>query len=290
MTPGTHRLLRHLWRPSGQLCAPRHPPARAAGRWPGTSTSTAGPSRSPATSPTPPCTRTALRRRSRIRPESPADRGDRLRARRRRVPRRRGEPGHGLPRRGGLHPGAGQHADQDQQPWPDNVRVVEANAPEVLSHQCCRPVPSRSCGSSSGPVAQVPPPQAPRPPPAFADLAARALKPGGLSGVSRPTGPTMPSTCARSWPARPTSRTCTTTTQRRRGPLTRCGNPASSPCGRGPGQGGPRTGEHRTHRPERGRRRDGRLAPRFDGRILTSFENKAHDAGRLIFDLSYRRR
>ncbi|GAB3534416.1 tRNA (guanosine(46)-N7)-methyltransferase TrmB [Arthrobacter tecti] len=34
----------------------------------------------------------------------------------------------------------------------------------------------------------------------------------------------------------------------------------------------------------------GGWAPRFDGRILTSFENKAHDAGRMIFDLAYRRR
>lgn len=33
----------------------------------------------------------------------------------------------------------------------------------------------------------------------------------------------------------------------------------------------------------------GGWAPRFDGRILTSFENKAHQAGRLIFDLTYRR-
>ena len=29
-------------------------------------------------------------------------------------------------------------------------------------------------------------------------------------------------------------------------------------------------------------------APRFDGRVLTSFENKAHRAGRLIWDLAYR--
>ncbi|MHA7141087.1 MULTISPECIES: tRNA (guanosine(46)-N7)-methyltransferase TrmB [unclassified Arthrobacter] len=33
----------------------------------------------------------------------------------------------------------------------------------------------------------------------------------------------------------------------------------------------------------------GGWAPRFDGRILTSFENKAHEAGRMIFDLTYRR-
>lgn len=30
-------------------------------------------------------------------------------------------------------------------------------------------------------------------------------------------------------------------------------------------------------------------APRFDGRVLTSFERKAHDAGRLVWDLAYRR-
>lgn len=30
-------------------------------------------------------------------------------------------------------------------------------------------------------------------------------------------------------------------------------------------------------------------APRFDGRVLTSFENKAHAAGRLIWDLAYHR-
>ncbi|MFJ2507062.1 tRNA (guanosine(46)-N7)-methyltransferase TrmB [Arthrobacter citreus] len=33
----------------------------------------------------------------------------------------------------------------------------------------------------------------------------------------------------------------------------------------------------------------GGWAPRFEGRILTSFENKAHQAGRLIFDLAYRK-
>ena len=33
----------------------------------------------------------------------------------------------------------------------------------------------------------------------------------------------------------------------------------------------------------------GGWAPRFDGRTLTSFENKAHQAGRLIFDLTYRK-
>ncbi len=35
--------------------------------------------------------------------------------------------------------------------------------------------------------------------------------------------------------------------------------------------------------------REGGWAPRFDGRELTSFENKAHEAGRMIFDLTYRR-
>lgn len=33
----------------------------------------------------------------------------------------------------------------------------------------------------------------------------------------------------------------------------------------------------------------GGWAPRFEGRILTSFENKAHKAGRVIFDLAFRR-
>ncbi|UNK46531.1 tRNA (guanosine(46)-N7)-methyltransferase TrmB [Arthrobacter sulfonylureivorans] len=33
----------------------------------------------------------------------------------------------------------------------------------------------------------------------------------------------------------------------------------------------------------------GGWAPRFDGRTMTSFEQKAHDAGRMIFDLAYRR-
>lgn len=33
----------------------------------------------------------------------------------------------------------------------------------------------------------------------------------------------------------------------------------------------------------------GGWGPRFDGRILTSFENKAHKAGRVIFDLAFRR-
>ncbi|WP_125616897.1 tRNA (guanosine(46)-N7)-methyltransferase TrmB [Specibacter cremeus] len=34
---------------------------------------------------------------------------------------------------------------------------------------------------------------------------------------------------------------------------------------------------------------EGGWAPRFDGRVLTSFENKAHKAGRTIFDLAFRR-
>lgn len=34
----------------------------------------------------------------------------------------------------------------------------------------------------------------------------------------------------------------------------------------------------------------GGWAPRFEGRILTSFESKAHEAGRMVFDLAYRRR
>ncbi|MFC4223366.1 tRNA (guanosine(46)-N7)-methyltransferase TrmB [Lysinibacter cavernae] len=34
----------------------------------------------------------------------------------------------------------------------------------------------------------------------------------------------------------------------------------------------------------------GGWAPRFEGRVVTSFENKAHVAGRIIFDLTYRRR
>jgi tRNA (guanine-N7-)-methyltransferase len=34
----------------------------------------------------------------------------------------------------------------------------------------------------------------------------------------------------------------------------------------------------------------GGWAPRFEGRIVTSFENKAHRAGREIFDLTYRRK
>ena len=42
--------------------------------------------------------------------------------------------------------------------------------------------------------------------------------------------------------------------------------------------------------PNEGVDETGGWAPRFEGRILTSFENKAHEAGRLIFDLSYRRR
>ena len=32
---------------------------------------------------------------------------------------------------------------------------------------------------------------------------------------------------------------------------------------------------------------EGGWAPRFDGRVLTNFEEKAHNAGRLIFDLTY---
>ncbi|WP_265523180.1 tRNA (guanosine(46)-N7)-methyltransferase TrmB [Oerskovia flava] len=36
--------------------------------------------------------------------------------------------------------------------------------------------------------------------------------------------------------------------------------------------------------------RDDGVVARFDGRVRTSFENKAHDAGRTITDLAYRRR
>ena len=35
---------------------------------------------------------------------------------------------------------------------------------------------------------------------------------------------------------------------------------------------------------------DGGWAPRFEGRPLTQFEGKALRAGRLVFDLAYRRR
>ena len=42
--------------------------------------------------------------------------------------------------------------------------------------------------------------------------------------------------------------------------------------------------------PNEGTDGTGGWAPRFEGRILTSFEGKAHEAGRLIFDLTYRRR
>ena len=41
--------------------------------------------------------------------------------------------------------------------------------------------------------------------------------------------------------------------------------------------------------PNEGIDETGGWAPRFEGRIRTSFENKAHEAGRLIFDLCYRR-
>ena len=35
---------------------------------------------------------------------------------------------------------------------------------------------------------------------------------------------------------------------------------------------------------------DGGWAPRFEGRPITSFEAKSQRAGRLVFDLAYRRR
>ncbi|MEV4954394.1 MULTISPECIES: tRNA (guanosine(46)-N7)-methyltransferase TrmB [Paenarthrobacter] len=41
--------------------------------------------------------------------------------------------------------------------------------------------------------------------------------------------------------------------------------------------------------PNEGVDEEGGWAPRFDGRIRTSFENKAHEAGRMIFDLTYRK-
>jgi len=41
--------------------------------------------------------------------------------------------------------------------------------------------------------------------------------------------------------------------------------------------------------PNQGVDEEGGWAPRFEGRIRTSFENKAHEAGRMIFDLTYRK-
>ena len=60
-------------------------------------------------------------------------------------------------------------------------------------------------------------------------------------------------------------------------------------CGRGARREGraPVSTEHTG--PNEGVDEEGGWAPRFEGRIRTSFENKAHEAGRLIFDLSYRR-
>ncbi len=171
-----------------------------------------------------------------------------------------------------------------------NVRVVEANAPEVLASMLPEgsvtelwvffPDPWHKSRHHKRRLIQ----------PAFAELAAERSNPAA-SGGSRPTGPTTPCMSVRSWRARPTSRTCTTasaaaTTARSR----RSGSPASSQSWEAPRsrKAAPRSAPS-TPAPTRGVDDVGGWAPRFEGRILTSFENKAHEAGRLIFDLCYRR-
>ena len=103
----------------------------------------------------------------------------------------------------------GQHHHQDQQPGLTNVRVVEANAPEVLESMLPAgsvselwvffPDPWHKARHHKRRLIQ--PPSPPWPPRPWRRAATGALP---------QTGPTTPYMSARSWPAQPSLRTCTT--------------------------------------------------------------------------------
>ncbi|BAS15806.1 tRNA (guanine-N(7)-)-methyltransferase [Arthrobacter sp. Hiyo8] len=170
-----------------------------------------------------------------------------------------------------------------------NVRVVEANAPEVLATMLPAgsvselwvffPDPWHKSRHHKRRLIQ----------PAFAELAARSLKKGGLWRIA--TDWSNYAVHVREVLAGSTEFENLHDGERaaRTAPSPKCGNPESNPWWAGPRQGRPGTGQHRAHRPNEGVDHVGGWAPRFDGRIRTSFENKAHEAGRMIFDLSYRR-
>ncbi|GAA2138127.1 tRNA (guanosine(46)-N7)-methyltransferase TrmB [Arthrobacter humicola] len=172
-----------------------------------------------------------------------------------------------------------------------NVRVVEANAPEVLATMLPAgsvtelwvffPDPWHKSRHHKRRLIQ----------PAFADLAARAIRPGGIFRI------------ATDWSnyavhVREVMAASAEFENLHEGERAGADSPLThvwesgveSRVGGAPVKEGraPVSTEHTG--PNEGVDGTGGWAPRFEGRILTSFENKAHEAGRLIFDLSYRRR
>ncbi|PYI65578.1 tRNA (guanosine(46)-N7)-methyltransferase TrmB [Arthrobacter livingstonensis] len=153
----------------------------------------------------------------------------------------------------------------------DNVRVVQANAPEVLSTML-------PAGSVSEVWVFFPDPwhktkhnKRRMVKDSFAPLAARVLAPGGLWRL------------ATDW---------STYAEQMRGVGAASPDFENVHDGERAGSESPLTQARLTgvdceasNEPDSA----GGWAPRFDGRVLTSFENKAHKAGRAIFDLTLRR-
>jgi tRNA (guanine-N7-)-methyltransferase len=171
-----------------------------------------------------------------------------------------------------------------------NVRVVEANAPEVLSTMLPPgsvselwiffPDPWHKSRHHKRRLIQ----------PEFAELAARAIKPGGLWRIA--TDWSNYAVHVRDVLAGSADFENLHNGERRgpESPLTQVWQSGvESLVGGAPVKEGraPVSTEHTG--PNEGIDETGGWAPRFEGRIRTSFENKAHEAGRLIFDLCYRR-
>jgi tRNA (guanine-N7-)-methyltransferase len=171
-----------------------------------------------------------------------------------------------------------------------NVRVVEANAPEVLATMLPPgsvselwiffPDPWHKSRHHKRRLIQ----------PEFAELAARAVKPGGLWRIA--TDWSNYAVHVRDVLAGSTAFVNMHDGERRgpESPLTHVWQTGvESLVGGAPVKEGraPVSTEHTG--PNEGIDETGGWAPRFEGRIRTSFENKAHEAGRMIFDLCYRR-
>lgn len=171
-----------------------------------------------------------------------------------------------------------------------NVRVVEANAPEVLATMLPAgsvselwvffPDPWHKSRHHKRRLIQ----------PVFAELAARSLKKGGLWRIA--TDWSNYAIHVREVLAGSTEFENVHDGERTgaESPLTQVWESGvESMVGGAPVKEGraPVSTEHTG--PNEGVDHVGGWAPRFDGRIRTSFENKAHEAGRMIFDLSYRR-
>ncbi|MFZ3451898.1 tRNA (guanosine(46)-N7)-methyltransferase TrmB [Arthrobacter sp. 7Tela_A1] len=169
-------------------------------------------------------------------------------------------------------PGLAQTLQRIGQKSLTNVRVVQANAPEVLSTMLPAgsvdelwvffPDPWHKTRHHKRRMVKD----------SFAELAARALVPGGLWRL------------ATDW---------SDYAVQMRDVLDACPSFESLHAGERAGAESPLT-QVRARGLEGKEACDdadtrGGWAPRFEGRILTSFENKAHQANRLIFDLTYRR-